>query len=61
MYIRKTHDEIQVQGLYCGEWSLECVAESRSEAKQLIREYEENCPSTSFRVKIVRVKNEQEV
>ena len=60
MYTRKTHDEIQVQGFYCGEWSMECVAESRSEARRLIKEYEGNCPSTPFRVKTVRVKNEQE-
>ena len=58
MYIRKTHDEIQVQGLYCGEWSMECVAESRSDARRLVKEYKENCPFTTFRVKTVRVKNE---
>ena len=58
MYIRKTHDEIQIQGFYYGEWSTECVAENRTDARRLIKEYEENCPSTTFRVKTVRVKNE---
>ena len=58
MYIRKTHDEIQVQGLYDGEWSVECIADSISNARQLIKEYKENCPFTTFRVKTVRIKNE---
>ena len=57
MYIRKTHDEIQIQGFYYGEWNMECVAESRTDARRLIKEYEKNCPSTLFRVKTVRIKN----
>ena len=58
MDARKTHDEIQIQGFYYGEWSTECVAENRIDARRLIKEYEENCPSTPFRIKTVRIKNE---
>lgn len=57
-YIRKTHDEWRLEGLYCGKWSLECCAEDYAEAKRLRKEYRENCPGTMFRITRHRVPNE---
>lgn len=58
MDIRKTHDEIQIQEFYHGEWRTKFVAENRIEARRLIIEYKVNYPSTPFRVKTVRIKSE---
>ena len=58
-YVRKTHDEWSIEGLYHGEWSTECHCENGADAKRTIREYRENVPCTTFRIAKHRVPNEQ--
>ena len=56
MYVRKTKDEWGIYGYYYGEWSLETCADNRKDAKRLLKEYQDNCPETSFRIICRRVK-----
>ncbi len=58
-YVRKTHDEYDIEGLYYGEWSVECTEDNVADAKRTLREYRENCPGTAFRIKKHRVPNEE--
>lgn len=60
MYKRKTKDVYSIEGYYYGEWSLECNAENLRDAKRLYREYSENCPGTSFRIKKSRERIKEE-
>ena len=48
---RKTIDRYDIEGFYCGEWSVECSENTYAEAKKTIKEYRDNCPQTSFRIK----------
>lgn len=56
-YIRKTHDEWEVQGLYSGEWETLFTEETREAAAQQKKCYDENEKNVLHRVKKVRVKN----
>ena len=56
-YIRKTHDEFEIQGFYYGEWSCETTELSFADAKKTIETYRENCPGTLFRIVKRRVPN----
>lgn len=58
-YIRKTHDEIQVQGNYGYGWEMLTVERTMREAIAQKHCYDENEPLYSHRIKIVRVKNEE--
>ena len=53
--------EWEVQGYYCGDWFPEYTAETRKEARDRLREYQKNCPSTIFRIRKVRVFENEEV
>ena len=48
---RKTIDSYDIEGLYYGEWSVECSAGTYREAKRTLKEYRDNCPQTAFRIK----------
>jgi hypothetical protein len=58
MYIRKTIDEYEIQGLYQTGWELETVEETYKEAKQQVKCYRDNVPGTSFKIVKKRVKKE---
>lgn len=62
-YIRKTRDEIEVQGNYGFGHGYECVcgAHDRREARALLRDYQANEPGVPFRIRTVRVKLESMV
>lgn len=55
-YVRKTTDEWEIQGFYCGSWEMVTTEETRQGAKQRLKEYRENEPKTQFRSKHKRVK-----
>lgn len=61
-YQRKTRDEWEVQGNYGYGHGYECVASELTLdlARQRLKEYKDNQPEAQFRVKLVRVKIEQE-
>ena len=59
-YVRKTHDEWWVQSNYGYGWEDECTGEDKRDAYRLLREYRENCPQWSFRVKMHRVRNDED-
>lgn len=48
---RKTIDHYDIEGLYCGEWSVECSEDTYGEARKTLKEYQDNCPQTAFRIK----------
>ena len=48
MDTRKTHDEIQIQEFYHGEWRMKFVAENRIDARRLIIEYKLNYRKQKF-------------
>jgi hypothetical protein len=48
-YVRKTTDEFEIQGFYCGSWEMVTSETTRSEAKKRLKEYRTNEPKTSFR------------
>ena len=58
-YVRKTHDEWIIEGNWGYGWDIECNAEDRADAKRLLREYEANCAGASFRIRKLRVPNEE--
>lgn len=60
-YVRKTSDLWEIQGYYTPQYGWEAVTaeETFKEAKERIKEYRENEPGVSFRLKKKRVKIEQ--
>ena len=56
-YIRKTHDEYEIQSNYGYGWDCETTEETRQAAKETLKCYRENCPGTPFRIVKKRVKN----
>ncbi len=61
MYKRKTVDEYEIQGLYNDEWEMVTTEETRINAKNQKRCYQENEPRTIFRIVKKRIKiKEQE-
>ena len=55
-YVRKTTDEWEIQGFYCGSWEMVTTEDTRQGAKQRLKEYRANEPKTQFRSKHKRVK-----
>ena len=55
-YTRKTYDEWQIQGLYYGQWEEVCAEDNRKDARQRLKEYQENETGTHFQIKKVRIK-----
>jgi hypothetical protein len=55
-YKRKTTDEYNIQGLYCGQWETVTCEETWTAAKEQVKCYRENEPGTIFRIKKERVK-----
>jgi hypothetical protein len=55
MRTRKTRDEWQMWSNYGDGWQEETAADTYREIRQLLREYRDNCPGASFRVKLARV------
>ena len=39
---RKTIDRYDIEGLYCGEWSIECSEDTYAEARKTLKEYRDN-------------------
>ena len=48
---RKTIDFYDIEGFYCGKWSVECSENTYAEARKTLKEYRDNCPQTAFRIK----------
>lgn len=48
---RKTLDSYDIESLYDGEWSVECSEYTLAEARKTLKEYRDNCPQTSLRIK----------
>ena len=48
---RKTIDRYDIEGFYCGEWGVECSEDTYADARRTLKEYRDNCPQTSFRIK----------
>ena len=59
MYKRKTRDVWSVEGYYCGEWEEVCEEDSKKEAYQRLREYNENETKYPHRVRKHRVRIEE--
>lgn len=55
MYIRKTMDEIQVQGFYADYWEEVYTGTTKRDALDRLKEYRANEAGIPFRVKTVRV------
>ena len=54
---RKIIDSYNIEGLYYGEWSVECSEGTYREAKRTLKEYRDNCPNTAFRITHQHEKN----
>ena len=54
---RKTVDRYDIEGLYDGEWSVECSEDTYRAAKRMLKEYRDNRPNTAFRITHRREKN----
>ena len=48
---RKTIDRYDIEGFYGNEWSVECSENTYAEARKTLKEYQDNCPQTPFRIK----------
>lgn len=57
MYIRKTHDEWHTQGNYGHGWETVTIDETYAEAKQMLRDYNENERGVPHRIIKKRVRN----
>ncbi len=55
-YVRKTKDEFHTQGLYFGVWETVTIDETIAEARQMLRDYDENEPEIPHRIRKVRVR-----
>lgn len=55
-YVRKTRDDIEVQGHYAGGWECVTTEETWKLALAQIKTYRENERGTAFRLKLVRVR-----
>jgi hypothetical protein len=54
-YKRKTADEWDIEGMYCGQWEVVTTETTREKLKANMKAYRENEPGTAFRVKKHRV------
>ena len=54
-YIRKTKDEYQILGDYGYGWECLFAEETLKEAKQMLKDYNENEPQYAHKIKKVRV------
>lgn len=59
-YQRKTRDEFHTQGLYFGVWETVTIDETMAEARQMLKDYNDNEPGIPHRIKKVRVRKESE-
>jgi len=55
MYKRKTRDCFDVVGLYAGQWEVVTGADTRHEARALLKDYQEN-EGGAFKIKKYREK-----
>lgn len=55
-YIRKTEDEFDIEAYYGHGWEIVTCEDTYREARKRLREYRENEPGVSFRIKKRRVK-----
>lgn len=55
-YVRKTRDVWEVQGCYCGEWECLTEEESRKEAREMLKCYDDNERNYPHRIVKKRVK-----
>lgn len=58
-YQRKTRDEYHTQGLYFGVWETVTIDETYAEAKQMLKDYNENEPEYPHRIVKRRVRNDK--
>lgn len=56
-YIRKTHDEYAIQGMYCGKWETLFTEDTKAEAVAQLKCYDENEIGILHRIKKIRVVN----
>ena len=57
-YQRKTRDLFDVEGFYSYGWEVVTCEETRSEARERLKEYRQNEPGNSFRIRRYREKIE---
>lgn len=55
-YVRKTRDEYEVQGCYCGEWDVLTTEDNYYRAKKTLKSYDENEKNYPHRIVKKRVK-----
>ena len=55
-YTRKTRDEFDIEGHYAYGWECVTTEDSRTQARQRLREYRENELGTAFRLTQRRVR-----
>ena len=58
-YVRKTNDEFHTQGLYFGVWETVTIDETMAEARQMLKDYNENECGIPHRIIKRRVKKEE--
>lgn len=57
-YIRKTHDEYDIEQFWYGSWEVVNTELTWRDAKRSRQEYRENQPEAPVRIRMHRVKNE---
>jgi len=53
-YQRKTHDLFDIEGVYSYGWECVTCEETRTEARARLKEYRENEPGITFRIRKYR-------